>query len=226
MALSVPGSMGGAMIKGLLKAEAVKKEHLYVKGGSSGTAEALQKKSGAFNLSQIMHFSKNVRLFFYCDRSKGRVTCPSGVSPSFFSNESLLISVATGHTIQEAQMALGNKEAKVVHAIPNTPVSVNQGVIGVALAPTIEGQTKDLVMELLATLGLVKEIREAQLETFWHCGWLQSSFLLISLWKHWEMQTVLEGLPRDLSYEIVAQMIKGTATLALETKKTPRSIER
>jgi len=47
------GSMGGAMIKGLLKAEAVKKEHLYVKGGSSG----------AFNLSQIMHFSKNVRLF-------------------------------------------------------------------------------------------------------------------------------------------------------------------
>ena len=27
------GSMGGAMIKGLLKAEAVKKEHLYVKGG-------------------------------------------------------------------------------------------------------------------------------------------------------------------------------------------------
>lgn len=36
---------------------------------------------------------------------------------------------------------------------------------------------------------------------------------------------VLEGLPRDLSYEIVAQMIKGTATLALDTK-TPRSIER
>ena len=48
------GSMGGAMIKGLLKAEAVKKEHLYVKGGSSGTAEALQKEWG---------FSKNVRLF-------------------------------------------------------------------------------------------------------------------------------------------------------------------
>ncbi|MDU1888759.1 MAG: NAD(P)-binding domain-containing protein, partial [Enterococcus faecalis] len=40
------GSMGGAMIKGLLKAEAVKKEHLYVKGGSSGTAEALQKEWG------------------------------------------------------------------------------------------------------------------------------------------------------------------------------------
>ena len=39
------GSMGGAMIKSaLLKAEAVEKEHLYVKGGSSGTAEALQKE--------------------------------------------------------------------------------------------------------------------------------------------------------------------------------------
>ena len=96
-----------------------------------------------------------------------------------------MISVATGHTI-EAQMALGNKEAKVVHAIPNTPVSVNQGVIGVALAPTIEGQTKELVMELLATLGLVKEIREAQLETFGTVAGC-SPALLISLWKHWEI---------------------------------------
>ncbi|MEN2297107.1 pyrroline-5-carboxylate reductase, partial [Enterococcus faecalis] len=68
-----------------------------------------------------------------------------------FSNECLLISVATGHTIQEAQMALGNKEAKVVHAIPNTPDSVTPGGIGVALPPTIEGQTKELVIELLAT---------------------------------------------------------------------------
>lgn len=141
-----------------------------------------------------------------------------------FSNESLLISVATGHTIQEAQMALGNKEAKVVHAIPNTPVSVNQGVIGVALAPTIEGQTKDLAMELLATLGLVKEIREAQLETFGTVAGCSPAFVDIFMEALGDA-AVLEGLPRDLSYEIVAQMIKGTATLALDTK-TPRSIER
>ena len=141
-------------------------------------------KEWGFQLVTDYALFKNVRLF-YCDRSKGRVTCPSGISPSF-SNESLLISVATGHTIEEAQMALGNKEAKVVHAIPNTPVSVNQGVIGVA-APTIEGQTKELVMELLATLGLVKEIREAQLETFGTVAGC-SPALLISLWKHWEMQ--------------------------------------
>lgn len=136
-----------------------------------------------------------------------------------FSNESLLISVATGHTIQEAQMALGNKEAKVVHAIPNTPVSVNQGVIGVALAPTIEGQTKDLVMELLATLGLVKEIREAQLETFGTVAGCSPAFVDIFMEALGDA-AVLEGLPRDLSYEIVAQMIKGTATLALDTKNT------
>lgn len=36
---------------------------------------------------------------------------------------------------------------------------------------------------------------------------------------------VLEGLPRDLSYEIVAQMIKGTATLALDTKKHPGALK-
>lgn len=33
------GSMGGVMIKGLLKVEVVKKEYLYVKGGLSGIVE-------------------------------------------------------------------------------------------------------------------------------------------------------------------------------------------
>ena len=121
-------------------------------------------------------------------------------------------------------MALGNKEAKVVHAIPNTPVSVNQGVIGVALAPTIEGQTKELVMELLATLGLVKEIREAQLETFGTVAGCSPAFVYIFMEALGDA-AVLEGLPRDLSYEIVAQMIKGTATLALDTKKHPGALK-
>ena len=80
------GSMGGAMIKGLLKAEAVKKEHLYVKGGSSGTAERF--KEWGFQLVTDYALFKNVRLF-YCDRSKGRVTCSSGISPSFFQRKSI-----------------------------------------------------------------------------------------------------------------------------------------
>lgn len=134
------GSMGGAMIKGLLKAEAVKKEHLYVKGGSSGTAEALQKEWG-FQLVTDYALFQECKVIFIATGAKVVLPVLQELA-SHFSNESLLISVATGHTIQEAQMALGNKEAKVVHAIPNTPVSVNQGVIGVALAPTIEGQTK------------------------------------------------------------------------------------
>ena len=78
MALSVFGSMGGAMIKGLLKAQ---KEHLYVKGGSSGTAEALQKEWG-FQLVTDYALFKNVRLF-YCDRSQGRVTVLQELAPHF-----------------------------------------------------------------------------------------------------------------------------------------------
>ena len=216
------GSMGGAMIKGLLKAEAVKKEHLYVKGGSSGTAEALQKEWG-FQLVTDYALFQECKVIFIATGAKVVLPVLQELAPHF-SNESLLISVATGHTIEEAQMALGNKEAKVVHAIPNTPVSVNQGVIGVALAPTIEGQTKELVMELLATLGLVKEIREAQLETFGTVAGCSPAFVDIFMEALGDT-AVLEGLPRDLSYEIVAQMIKGTATLALDTKKHPGALK-
>ena len=79
-------------------------------------------------------------------------------------------------------------------------------------------------MELLATLGLVKEIREAQLETFGTVAGCSPAFVGIFMEALGDA-AVLEGLPRDLSYEIVAQMIKGTATLALDTKKHPGALK-
>lgn len=83
------GSMGGAMIKGLLKAEAVKKEHLYVKGGSSGTAEALQKEWG-FQLVTDYALFQECKVIFIATGAKVVLPVLQELAPHF-SNESLLI---------------------------------------------------------------------------------------------------------------------------------------
>ncbi|MGH2220915.1 pyrroline-5-carboxylate reductase, partial [Enterococcus faecalis] len=91
------------------------KGHLYVKGGSSGTAEALEKQ-WAFELFTDYALFQECKVIFIATEAKVVLPVLQELAPHF-TNESLLYSVATVHTIQEAQKALGNKEAKDVHAI-------------------------------------------------------------------------------------------------------------
>ncbi|BDQ51387.1 hypothetical protein EfsSVR2281_31980 [Enterococcus faecalis] len=82
------GSMGGAIIKGLLKAEAVKKEHLYVKGGSSGTAEALQKEWG-FQLVTDYALFQECKVIFIATGAKVVLPVLQELAPSFFQRKSI-----------------------------------------------------------------------------------------------------------------------------------------
>lgn len=216
------GSMGGAMIKGLLKAKAIAPEDLLVKGGSSGTAEALQKELG-FQLIDNYQALATCKIIFIATGAKIVLPILKELAPSF-AKDSLLISVATGHTVKEAQSALGNDQALVIHAIPNTPVSVNQGVIGAVFADSFDSENKELALNILGSLGTVKEIQEALLGTFGTVAGCSPAFVDLFLEALGDA-AVLEGLPRELSYEIVAQMMKGAATLALESKKHPGALK-
>ena len=133
------GQLGGAMIQGLLRAKAVAPSELYVKGGSSGTAEKLQKKL-KFQLVTDYETFKQCKVIFIATGA-GIVLKVLGEMAPFLSSETLVISVAAGHTIAEAQQALGDG-LHVVHAIPNTPVSVNEGMIGVAYPDTLPNEIK------------------------------------------------------------------------------------
>lgn len=215
------GHMGSAMIEGLLKAKIVEPENLFVKGGSSGTAEALQEKLG-FQLINDYEPLKKCQVIFIATGAKIVLDILKQAVPSI-EKDTILISVATGHTVKEAQTVLGD-EIHVVHAIPNTPVSVNAGMIGAAFASDMPKETKNEAMGVLESLGKVEEVNENLLGTFGTVAGCSPAFVDIFM-EALADGAVSEGLPRTLSYEIIAQMMLGSAQLALETKKHPGELK-
>ncbi|MGL4697603.1 pyrroline-5-carboxylate reductase [Enterococcus larvae] len=214
------GHMGGAMIEGLLKAEAVSAEHLFVKGGSSGTAEKLQEQLG-FQLVDTYQEFKKCNVVFIATGATIVLNILKELAP-FLAEDCVLISVAAGHTTEEAQLALG--KGYVVHAIPNTPVSVNEGMIGVHYAENIPEQEKKIARELLESLGKVTEVPEKLLGTVGTVAGCSPAFVDIFMEALGDAG-VMEGLPRTLAYEIVAQMVLGSARLAIETGKHPAELK-
>ncbi|WP_086312912.1 pyrroline-5-carboxylate reductase [Enterococcus sp. 7F3_DIV0205] len=215
------GHMGSAMIEGLLKAEVVTTENLFVKGGSSGTAELLQEKFG-FQLIKEYEALENCQVIFIATGAKIVLEILKQAAPHM-SKDTILISVATGHTVEEAQAVLG-KEVHVVHAIPNTPVSVNAGMIGAVFANEMPVASKNEAVRILESLGKVEEVSENLLGTFGTVAGCSPAFVDIFM-EALADGAVLEGMPRALSYEIIAQMMLGSAKLAIETKKHPGELK-
>jgi pyrroline-5-carboxylate reductase len=215
------GHMGSAMIKGLLNASFVSPEQLFVKGGSSGTAEALQKELG-FQLMQDYQELKDCQIIFIATGAKIVLEVLKEAAP-FMAKESILISVATGHTVKEAQAAIG-KDIHVVHAIPNTPVSVNEGMIGAAFAEGMPASAKEQALKVLEVLGKVEEVNENLLGTFGTVAGCSPAFVDIFM-EALADGAVMEGMPRALAYDVVAQMLLGSAKLAIETQKHPGELK-
>lgn len=211
------GQIGSAFIRGVLKSQIVRPENLLVKGGKSGTAEALQAELG-------FRLVRNVADLTDCD-----VVCiatiPS-VIPSILKElkgnlgqNTIVLSLATSPSIAVLQSALGS-HALVARAIPNTPIQVLAGMTGVSYGKNCQTTHKETVQTLLGSLGQALEVPEEKLGIFGTVAGCGPAFVDVFI-EALADASVLNGLSRKEAYKIVLQMIQGAATLAQESQTHP-----
>lgn len=135
----------------------------------------------------------------------------------------LLLSVAAGWSFQRFEEIL---PAGVHHlsTMPNTPVSVGEGVILLEQEHSLDPEEYVQVKELLSSLGMVEDVTPSQMGiggTISGCGPAWAAMFLEALGD----AGVMHGLPRELSYRLAAQMLLGTAKLHLITGEHPGAMK-
>ena len=99
-----------------------------------------------------------------------------------------------------------------ISTVPNTPVSVGEGVIACEKASTLSDEQRATVLGLLGKLGTVVE--------------LDSSLLFVAMAiEALGDAAVKHGIPRADAYRIVSQMVLGTAKLQLATGQHPAAMK-
>ncbi len=111
-----------------------------------------------------------------------------------------------------------------VSCVPNTPVSVNQGVIVAERTHTLSEQQHGLVLELLGQLGMVVELGTDVLFAGGTVGGCGPAFVAMVI-EALADASVKHGIPRADAYRIVSQMLAGTAKLQLETGQHPGAMK-
>ncbi|WP_102338037.1 pyrroline-5-carboxylate reductase [Collinsella provencensis] len=128
------------------------------------------------------------------------------------------ISVAAGWDCAEFDKVLPG--TRHVSTIPNTPVSIDEGVIACENISTLGEDERVLVHELLGLLGTVVEVETKLLSVAGTVGGCSPAFIAMVIEALGDA-AVKYGIPRAQAYKMVSQMVAGTAKLQLASGVHP-----
>lgn len=131
----------------------------------------------------------------------------------------IVISVAAGYQFEKYESLLLPGTSHI-STIPNTPVSIGEGIIIAENRHSLSEEEYKLVEELFSKISMLQFVDSNQLSiagTISGCGPAFASMFIEAL----SDAAVKHGLPRDISYKLSSQMVAGTGKLQLATGKHP-----
>ncbi|MGW3945252.1 pyrroline-5-carboxylate reductase [Micrococcus endophyticus] len=161
------GTMTGAILAGALDAGAVRAEDVTATTRSAASAEKVAAQHGVTVTSQERDERANHAAVAEADivlvgvKPKNMVATLTDLAPSL-RPETVVVSVAAGVTSATMAAVLPAGQP-IVRTMPNTPLTVGSGVVGLAPAATATAAHVRAVESLFAGSGLVVPVEEEQL---------------------------------------------------------------
>ncbi|PLP56680.1 pyrroline-5-carboxylate reductase [Mesorhizobium loti] len=206
------GNMGHAMLKGWLRSGRLKPEEILV----VEPADMLREKAitlGALALADangITDTAPSLWIVFAIKPHAIEIVVPHYVR---FKSDAIYVSLAAGTPIATFERLLG-KDAAIVRCMPNTPVSIGEGMMVTVANRNVGTTAAPLIRELLASGGKVVEITD---ETLMDAVTAISGSGPAYLFHFVECLAAAAagmGLPADTAKLLALQTVYGAAALA------------
>lgn len=215
------GNMGQAMAKGWIRSDKIKPENILASARNVKRLEQNCSKIGTRAYENIKELVADADVIVLAVKP---YQIKSLVDPiKQLLKEKIIISVAAGiNNLDYQDIVL--EGTQYVSTIPNTPVSIGEGVIIVEKTHTLTKDNTVMIENLLSLLGIVEFIETEQLSiagTLAGCGPAFASMFIEAL----ADGAVKYGLSRDEAYRLASQMMAGTGKLQLQTGEHPAAMK-
>lgn len=131
----------------------------------------------------------------------------------------VFVNMAAGTSIEKIQKLAG-KNCPVIRIMPNTPVSVGEGVILYACSSEVNAGQCEEFLSCMSAAGSFYNLPEEKIDAASALSGCGPAFVDLFL-EALADGAVACGLPRTLAYELASQTALGTAKLQLETGTAP-----
>lgn len=216
------GNMGGALAKAAAKA--VAPQDIFISDKFVDKAEVLAATLGcrAVAAEQVVEICDYIFLGVK-PQMMAELFCQIGTTLQSRKEPFILVSMAAGVAMADIRRMAG-AEYPIIRIMPNTPVSVGQGMILYDHTDNVSAEAVAVFGETMRFAGRLDPLPEKLIDAgsaVSGCGPAFACLFLEAL----ADGGVACGLPRDKAMEYAAQMLLGTAKLALESGQHPGQLK-
>jgi pyrroline-5-carboxylate reductase len=212
------GTMGEAIIRGLLRASALSPSQIIASDVRPEVVSALAEKHGIRTVADGPSAASAGEVALLCVK-------PYQL-PSLLDNEpmrkalhrKLVISIAAGVRIEKLKSLL--PQSAIVRAMPNTPAIVGEGMTALARDGGVPDEQMAIASGLFSSVGRAQEVNEAQMDVITAISGSGPAFMFVMI-DALADGAVKMGLRRDLAIAFVTQTMNGAARMVMETGTHP-----
>ncbi len=129
-----------------------------------------------------------------------------------------VVSTVTGLRISEIKSHL--RDAHIVRIMPNIPIAIGQGVVGVSYEDSFTGDDKKFINDLLSPFGKLVEVKEKLFSAVTALSGSGPAFVFVIVEALVDAGMKL-GLSYEISMDLILQTLKGSAELLEIEQKHP-----
>ena len=216
------GSMAESMISGVITAEKMPPERVFVTNRSNADRlEEIHDEYGVCAMPQNELPFEEIDLFILAMKPKGAEEALRSIKDKLYPGQ-VILSVLAGITTEFMEEHL-NPGQQVVRVMPNTSSMIQESATAVVAGKNTSLANVELVKELLECMGEVYTIDEDQMDVFTGLAGSGPAYFYY-LMENMERVGVQKGMDEETVRKIVAQTIFGAAKMVLEKEETPTSL--
>ncbi|MGY0836760.1 pyrroline-5-carboxylate reductase [Aerococcus urinaeequi] len=216
------GNMGTAILNGLVKADNIDNQLIIGSRANPEKAESDSAKYGIPILTDNQETAKGADVIILAVKPYLMKDVVNEVKP-VITNETIVISVATGYSLTNAAEQLGD-HVKFARVMPNIPAQVGEGISGVVFNQNLSTNDQSLIMQILNTFGSAEQLTENQLDAFTGIAG-SSPAIIFMIIEAMADAGVAKGLTRSQALAFAKQAVKGAAQLAIESDLHPGALK-
>src|SRR3989338_4314190 len=199
------GQMGEALIGGWLAAKTVPPEALFATDASAERRDVMKRRFGIHTGSENREAASWADVVVLAVKPQVLDKVVKDLSPALAGK--LILSIAAGVTIDRLAR-LAPKSARVVRAMPNTPVLVRDGVSALSFGAGVTEKEQQLARRLFEAVGRAVVVEEKLMDAVTGLSGSGPAYVFMAI-EALADGGVKMGLPRTVAALLAAQTVLG-----------------
>ena len=216
------GNMGGAMIGGIIRAQLVNKEDIFVADISEKNLEIVKENYGVRTTTDNAEVAKSCDIIVLSVKPQFYPVVITGIK-DVVKEDAIIVVIAAGQS-SDAVKALFGRDLKVAKVMPNTPALVGEGMAAFAPSKNMTQEEIDDITAILNSFGKSEIVAEHLMDAVTAVSGSAPAYVYMFI-EAMADAAVSEGMFRPQAYKFAAQAVLGSAQMVLQTGKHPGELK-